>query len=70
MTTNELLTMLTEAGDEVISAALKCHRGGSLGDLSRELGFLLGVMDALPLDNEAIARARYEMHTKIDRAAA
>lgn len=64
MTTDEKLILLVEECGEVVQAATKCLRFGWDRDqpdyginykvLSKEVGDLLGVMDALPLDFELI----------------
>lgn len=68
LTTDELLVVLMEECAEVIKAASKCLRFGytrnhpSYGDndkvLSSEIGDLLGVVIALPLDSDSIVEAR------------
>jgi NTP pyrophosphatase (non-canonical NTP hydrolase) len=76
LTRDELLVLLIEECGEVIQAATKCLRFGFDVDqmvgygnnrtvLSKEVGDLLGVVDALPLSTEAMEDARA---TKIDRA--
>lgn len=68
LTTDELLVVLMEECAEVIKAASKCLRFGytrnhpSYGDndkvLSSEVGDLLGVVMALPLDSDLIVEHR------------
>lgn len=76
LTRDELLVLLIEECGEVIQAATKCLRFGYDVDhgvdygnnkmvLSRELGDLMGVADALPLDEHNLFAMR---NSKIDRA--
>lgn len=75
LTTDELLVILMEECAEVIKAASKCLRFGftrnhpSYGDndkvLSSEIGDLMGIVQALPLNAELMQEAR---DTKLKRA--
>lgn len=78
LTRDELLILLIEECGEVIQAATKCLRFGFDVDhgldygnnaiaLSREMGDLLGVMDALPFDHAVLTAMR---DGKIKRAEA
>lgn len=68
LTRDELLVLLIEECGEVIQAATKCLRFGFDRDqpgygvnsvvLSREVGDLLGVIDALPLDKQEVMQKR------------
>ena len=74
MTREELLVLLTEEAGEVIQAATKCIRftwdedwpgyGVNHEVLAKEVGDLLGVVDALGLDKDIIDE--YRLH-KIDK---
>ncbi len=75
MTRDELLILLIEECGEVIQAATKCLRFGWDGDpasygvnsdaLAKEVGDLLGVVDALPLKGDLVEASRA---TKMSRA--
>lgn len=80
LTRDELLILLVEECGEVIQAATKCLRFGYDREqpgygvnskvLSAEVGDLLGVLDALPLDDELIAHFRARKIAKATRVKA
>lgn len=75
MSKEELLILLTEECGEVIQAATKCIRftwdegwpgyGINHEVLAKEIGDLLGVVDALPLDKDIINKYRQEKIQKV-----
>jgi hypothetical protein len=77
LTRDELLVLLIEECGEVVQAATKCLRFGydrnqpSYGVnsdvLAKEVGDLIGVVDALPLDWNAIAERRKAKVAKATR---
>lgn len=76
LTRDELLVLLIEECSEVVQAATKCLRFGYDRDqpnygvasevLAKEIGDLIGVVDALPLDWAIITEYR---RAKVARAA-
>lgn len=78
LTRDELLVILMEECAEVIQAASKCLRFGwdreqpEYGQndkvLAGEVGDLLGIMDALPLDGSLIEYCRKRKLTKAEKA--
>lgn len=69
LTLDEKLVLLIEECSEVIQAATKCLRFGFDGNhipeyginrdvLAQEIGDMLGVIDALPIDHDFVAAAR------------
>lgn len=80
LTTDEKLVLLMEECAEVIQAASKCLRFGYRRDqpeygqndkvLSGEIGDLLGVIDALPLDLALIEYCRKRKIEKAEKAKA
>jgi hypothetical protein len=80
LTTDEKLVLLIEECGEVIQAATKCLRFGYDRDwpdygrndrvLAKEIGDLIGVIDALPLDWNTIADFRRMKMAKAERAKA
>lgn len=80
LTNDEKLVLLIEECGEVIQAATKCLRFGYERDwpdygrndkvLAKEIGDLLGVIDALPLDKELIRIFREMKIAKAQRAKA
>jgi hypothetical protein len=81
LTLDDLLVLLIEECSEVIQAATKCQRFGFDIDsgvgygnnrvmLSREVGDLLGVLRAMPLDLDAVALTREAKIGKAEEAKA
>ena len=80
MTRDECLILLIEECGEVIQAATKCLRFGFDRDqpgygvnslvLAAEVGDLLGVIDALPLNRESVALFRSKKMAKAERVKA
>lgn len=81
LTRDDLLILLIEECGEVIQAATKCLRFGFNVDhgvdygnnrtvLSREVGDLLGVIDALPLDQVNVDVTRVRKIAKAEAAKA
>lgn len=78
LTREEKLVLLIEECGEVIQAATKILRFGWDRDqpgygcnkivLAEEVGDLLGVLDSLPLNNEAMSRTRAAKMVKAERA--
>ena len=78
LTRDELLVILIEECGEVIQAATKCLRFGYNRDqpdyginhevLAHEIGDLLGISDALPLNRERIECSRQQKLAKLQLA--
>lgn len=78
LTTDELLVILMEECAEVIKAASKCHRFGwdrehpeyGINDkvLAAEIGEVLAIVDALPLDRAQIEYFRKRKLAKAQKA--
>jgi hypothetical protein len=78
MTRAEWLTIVMEEGAEVGQAASKCARFGfgrsypgygvNHRVLAKEVGDLLGALDQLPIDWDAVAAARMTKRERVERA--
>jgi NTP pyrophosphatase (non-canonical NTP hydrolase) len=79
LTRNDLLILLIEECSEVIQAATKCQRFGFESDhgtgygrndevLAQEIGDLLGIVDALPLNTAIIGALREQKIAKAEVA--